>query len=106
MLYCEAEPFQNSNDSEVHPVFRGKKHVHLFANTKKELLDYAVLTLGLKASWIQNSRGFIHFDVTGRYMQKVLNDSKVTKLSRKDFIVKAKEIIAASKNPVQFDPSQ
>lgn len=37
---------------------------HMFSDTNTEELDEFAEKLGLKPSWQQNSRGFIHYDVT------------------------------------------
>jgi hypothetical protein len=86
MIFCEAIPFQNSNCKKVHPVFRGKKHVHLMADDELELRLYAQNMLKMKSSWLQRSSwGIPHFDVTGWRMEFVLKDPKVVKMNRQTF---------------------
>ncbi len=87
MIYCEANTYQNSSDPSTHRVFRGRTHVHLCADTDQELIAYAT-SIGLKASWFQKSPTCNHFDVTGRFMERVMKDTRVTKLSRFDLVNK------------------
>lgn len=86
MLFCEADPYQNSSDSSVHPVFRGRKHIHLMATDPLELNVYAQ-SIGLPLRWLQRDRHSVpHFDVTGKYMARVLGDRLVVKMDRRTFV--------------------
>jgi len=86
MIFCEARPYQNADSPDVHPVFRGKQHVHLMASTEAELLSYAQ-AIGVPIRWIQRDRGKPpHFDLTGRFMAIVLSDPLVTKLDRPQWV--------------------
>lgn len=87
MIFCEARPFQNEDHPDVHPVFRGKQHVHLMGDDERELRLYAGL-IGLKATWLQRDAfGIAHFDCTGRFLQIVLQDGAVQKLDRRAFVM-------------------
>lgn len=91
-VFCENSEslYDNANTSDVHPVFRGKKHAHLMADTEEELVEYAA-SIGLKSSWIQRKgTKLVHFDVVGVYLRKILSDSRVLKLGRKEFVERYK----------------
>lgn len=86
MLFCEATPYQNPASPDVHPVFRGRSHVHLMATEALELNVYAS-TIGLPLRWLQKDRHSIaHYDCTGKYMAKALADPLVVKLDRRQFV--------------------
>lgn len=86
MIFCEAVPYQNANAPDVHPVFRGKRHVHLMSDDEHELRVYAT-QIGLKVGWLQRDAfGLAHYDVTGGFMVRVLNDPKVVKMDRVTFV--------------------
>lgn len=91
MLYCEERPYQNANDPSVHKVFRGKQHVHLFADSVKELISFAK-EIGMNPGWLQDIQKFPHFDCTGKFMKACLDYPKVTKLSRELFVETYKRI--------------
>lgn len=94
MLFCEAEPYRNANTEDVHPVFRGRSHVHLMGTCERELIEYA-RRIGLRDTWIQRDRaGVAHYDATGRYMWAILNDEKVEKLDRAAFVAQYKAVKA------------
>src|ERR1035438_5291500 len=85
MIFCEIRPFQNSSDSTVHPVFRGRQHVHLMSDDERELRLYAD-SIGLRPSWLQRDAfGVPHYDVVGARMLRVLMDVMVVKLERREF---------------------
>lgn len=85
MIYCEAAPYQNGTDKSVHRTFRGRKHIHLCADSEEELVGYAVSALAMKPEWLQRGR-VTHFDVTGWRMERALLDARVEKLTRKELV--------------------
>lgn len=90
MLFCESAPFVNSSAESVHPVFRGKAHVHLISTDEEELVNYA-RSIGMAPKWLQ--RGSVpHFDCTGKFMARVLEDPMVEKLDRKQLVDRLRHI--------------
>jgi len=76
MKYIDT-PFSIPRNHPTAPdVFKGRMSAHLMADTQEELVEYAV-RIGLKASWIQYPQdpAHVHFDLTGRYLQRVLKDA-------------------------------
>lgn len=85
-VYCEAVPYQNPDHPSVHPVFRGRAHIHLMADTPLELRA-AARKYRLKYSWIQYEHSTReHFDVVGSLMTKIFLDNSVLKLERKEWV--------------------
>lgn len=87
MMFCEQVPYRNGTGQDVHPVFRGKLHVHLMGDDEYELRMFAG-RIGMKARWLQrDKRGIPHFDcVEGKFMAEVLASEFVVKLARADFV--------------------
>jgi hypothetical protein len=86
MIFCEVRPFQNPSDSTVHPVFRGRQHVHLMSDDERELRLYAD-SIGLRPGWLQRDAfGIPHYDVVGVRMLRVLTDVRVVKMERREFV--------------------
>ncbi len=55
---------------------------HLWADSDDELILFAEL-IGLNVAWLQRKEGFYHFDVSGYYRRKALqNGAKVTSLKQ------------------------
>jgi len=96
MLFCEARPFQNSDALTVHHTFRGRQHVHLMSDDERELRLYAQ-SIGMSVRWLQRDDwGLAHFDCTGKFMDRVMRDEKVTKLSRVEFVKTYKGLRSAA----------
>lgn len=92
MMFCESQPYQNSNDPDVHYVFRGRQHVHLMGDNEQELIEFAT-SIGMKATWLQRDQWkFAHFDCTGKFMKAVQLSNKVEKLDRRSFVDRWKEL--------------
>jgi Protein of unknown function (DUF4031) len=90
MIWCEGKTclWQNSDDTSIHPVFRGRKSAHLMADTDEELITYAE-SIGMKANWIQSPGTYsAHFDIVGIKLEKVLKDNRVIKLGREEWVEK------------------
>ncbi len=73
--------------------FKNKKFTHLMADTKEELINFAVVDLGLKINWLQheNMPSLTHFDVTGIFLQKLLKNKKAIQLNGPEWTKKLKE---------------
>ena len=101
MMFCEARPFQNSDDPSVHRVFRGKEHVHLMGDDEYELRMFAG-RIGMKVAWLQRDRfGIAHFDCTGKYLKAVQESEFVRKLDRREFVEEWKKLRAAVIEKIQ-----
>jgi len=78
MIYID-EPFLVTKEAfpNAPRCFLKKLSAHLFADTTKELTDYA-RSIGCYVTWIQKAgTAFEHFDLTGSKLNIVLLDSKV-----------------------------
>jgi hypothetical protein len=103
VIFCEARPFHNSDDPGVHPVFRGKTHVHLMADDERELRLYTA-SIGVPVKWIQRDAfGIPHFDLTGKHMRSVQADPRVIKMDRREFVMACRARRAARLPPTTAD---
>lgn len=92
MLFCEAQPYQNADDLSVHPVFRGRQHVHLMATEERELRFYAE-HMNIPLRWLQRDvYGVAHFDLTGKFMRAVMLDDNVVKMERVAFVTEVRKL--------------
>lgn len=63
----------------------GRPFTHLCADTDQELTEYAV-SIGMKAAWIQHpGTSRAHFDVTGKFLEKVMSDDRCVKMTRDEW---------------------
>lgn len=94
-IYIENPPVCNGNRGPR--CFRNKRFVHLVADSRQELIKYAV-SIGMKIEWLQVSiMGTPHFDVVGEKLNIVQKDPAVTKLSWREAISKWHEIAKREK---------
>jgi len=85
MIYMDS-PFKVALDHYNAPrIFKGRLSAHLTADTEEELVEYA-RSIGMSKSWLQDSGTYrFHFDVTGKFLDRVMSDSRVKFLEPKDF---------------------
>jgi Protein of unknown function (DUF4031) len=87
VIYVDS-PFGIPVDHPTAPrCFKGRQSAHLMADTESELIAYA-RKIGMRTSWIQKP-GTIraHFDVTGTFLSRVIEDPSVRQLSAREMVV-------------------
>ena len=64
----------------------GRMFSHLMADSEEELRAYA-RSIKLPMTWIQYpGTPQVHFDVTGRILQRIMADDRVPKMSQVDWV--------------------
>jgi hypothetical protein len=91
MIYID-NPFAVPKDHPTAPrCFRGKLSAHLMADSEAELVAYAV-SIGMREDWIQKrGTAYVHFDVTGSRLNRVLSDARVRRLTPREMAVMIRE---------------
>jgi Protein of unknown function (DUF4031) len=76
MIYIDSPGKIDENHPTAPRCFKGRMHSHLMADTEQELREYA-RKLGLSMSWIQHPGNpvYVHFDLTGRFLERALKDA-------------------------------
>lgn len=74
--------------------FKDKQTCHLLADTKEELVDFAVNSLGMNPRWLQDTR-VPHFDLVESRRRMAVENGAI-ELSRKD--EKLKELLMRNIN--------
>ncbi len=75
--------------------WRHDESCHMIADTVTELLNFAVIDLKLKASWIQNSSKPPHYDLNGSRREEAVYCGAV-ELDVREFVAKMQEIRSRS----------
>jgi hypothetical protein len=63
-------------DNGWHLYGKSIKNCHMWSENKDELLSFGAI-LGLRSQWLQNSRGFIHFDLTPKKREMAVKNGAV-----------------------------
>jgi len=71
--------------------WRYRYSCHLFADDHLELIDFAVVKLGLKTEWYQNHR-YPHFDITASKRAKAIRLG-AQEITTREWLLKHKQII-------------
>lgn len=93
MIYChKAIPCPATARGSAARVFKpGQLFTHLSADSEDELLEFAQ-SIGMNKRWIQNpGTSRFHFDVSLKFLNKVLADDRVEVLSTRDFIKRLRD---------------
>jgi hypothetical protein len=75
--------------------WRFQHYCHLFADSHKELHDFAIIKLGLKLEYFQNLKHFPHYDLTKTKRRLAVANGAV-EISTRDMVDRARALLAVT----------